>query len=562
MWVLRVQFGGRSIRVPVAKPLLVGRSPDCDVIVHAPGVSRRHCSVEPAASGEGLWIRDLGSSLGLFLGDQPVQEALLAEGDAVAVGRAWLFVQRDATLDWRDATGCLVRFPVTLEGKEFPADSEVPLRETVPLERLDEALDALASAPDWGRRWAATLGVEDLEITLETALGERCLWPFTRDAAPASGRESLEGRAGRWTARWAGAPRAGGRSLLKALLRILDLAEGLPSRREAPPPSTPGDPPPPPVLGLTGAWEQVERLLDSDLPILITGETGVGKEVLARAVHAASRHSRGPFEPVHCSALPAELFESELFGIEEATATGVAGRPGRFLAARGGTLFLDEVAEIPLAFQAKLLRVLEEGAIWPVGGRRPIPLSVRIVSATHRDLAEAVARGTFREDLLYRLKGVEVRVPPLRERTADIPVLSRLFLEELEAELGKGISGISTEAFRRLVAYRWPGNVRELKMEIKRAYFQADPGGPIQSVHLSEAVRQAAPSGPSLSAPLARSRQAAVEQAVKRAMREAGGRVGQAAEALGITRQALSRHLRILGLKAADFRPGSPPEKT
>lgn len=560
MWVLRVQFGGRSLRVPVAKPLVVGRNPECDLILRVPGVSRRHCTVEPAASGEGLWIRDLGSSLGLCLGDQPVKEALLGEGDAVAVGRAWLFVHRDATLDWRDASGSLVRFPVTLEGGELPPETEVPLRETVPLEGLDDALDALASAPDWGRRWAATLGVEDLEITVETARGDRCLWPFTGDCRPEGGRESLEGRAGRWTARWAGAPRPGGRSLLKALLRVLDLAEGLPSRKGGGPAALPA-PSPPPVLGLTGAWEQVERLLDSDLPILITGETGVGKEVLARAIHAASRGSEGPFEPVHCSAIPAELFESELFGIEEATATGVAGRPGRFLAAQGGTLFLDEVAEIPLAFQAKLLRVLEEGALRPVGGRQPVPLSVRIVSATHTDLAQAVARGAFREDLLYRLKGVEVRVPPLRERTGDIPILSRLFLEELEREQGRGVSGISLEAFRRLVAYPWPGNVRELKMEIKRAYFQADPGGPIRSAHLSEAVRGTAARAPLPSSPLAQSRQAAVEQSVRRALREAGGRVGQAAQALGITRQALSRHLRILGLKAKDFRPASSKEK-
>ncbi len=560
MWVLRVQFGGRSIRVPVVKPLVVGRNPDCDVIVQVPGVSRRHCSVEPAASGEGLWIRDLGSSLGLILREQRVKEALLAEGDALAVGRAWLFVHRDATLDWRDATGNLVSFPVTLEGRDLPADTEVPVRETVPLEGLDDALDALASAPEWGRRWAATLGVEDLEIALETPRGERCLWPFTRDGAQETGKEVLEGRAGRWTARWRGAPAAGGRSLLKALLRVLDLLEGLPLQRSGDPPPQPA-PRHAPLLDLTGAWDQVERLLDSDLPILITGETGTGKEVLARAVHAASRYSGGPFEPVHCSAIPADLFESELFGIEEATATGVAGRPGRFLAAQGGTLFLDEVAEIPLPFQAKLLRVLEEGVLRPVGGRRPIPLSVRVVSATHTDLAEAVARGAFRGDLLYRLKGVEVRVPPLRERTAAIPALSRLFLEELEAELGRGIVGISSEAFRRLLAYRWPGNVRELKMEIKRAYFQADPGGPIQSVHLSEAVRRAVPAGPPPSSPLAQSRRAAVEQAVRRAMREAGGRVGQAAQALGITRQALSRHLRLLGLKAGDFRPASPTEE-
>lgn len=560
MWVLRVQFGGRSMRVPVTRPLVVGRNPDCDVIVQVPGVSRRHCSVEPAASGEGLWVRDLGSSLGLILREQRVKEALLAEGDAVALGRAWLFVHRDATLDWRDASGNLVRFPVTLEGRDLPADTEVPVRETVPLEGLDDTLDALASAPDWGRRWASTLGVEDLEITLDTPRGDRCLWPFTRDDTPETGREGLEGRAGRWTARWKGVPSPGGRSLLKALLRVLDLTEGRPPRPGAPPPPVPA-PRHAPLLDLTGAWDQVERLLDSDLPILITGETGVGKEVLARAVHAASRYSGGPFEPVHCSAIPAELFESELFGIEEATATGVAGRPGRFLAAQGGTLFLDEVAEIPLPFQAKLLRVLEEGVLRPVGGRRPVPLRVRVVSATHTDLAGAVARGAFRGDLLYRLKGVEVRVPPLRERTAAIPALSRLFLEELEAELGRGVAGISSEAFRRLLAYRWPGNVRELKMEIKRAYFQADPGGPIQSVHLSEAVRRAVPAGPPPSSPLTRSRQAAVEQAVRRAMREAGGRVGQAAQALGITRQALSRHLRLLGLKAGDFRPDSPTEE-
>jgi hypothetical protein len=196
MWVLRIQFGGRSIRVPVVKPLLVGRNPDCDVIVEAPGVSRRHCSVEPAPSGEGLWIRDLGSSLGLFLRDQPVKEVLLVEGDAVAVGRVWLFVQRDATLDWRDATGCLVRFPFTLEGKDLTSESEVPLRETVPLEGLDEALDALASAPPWGPRGGAPHRVGVLEMTHPTTHRARGRWAITPPARLTLFNGSPRGRKG------------------------------------------------------------------------------------------------------------------------------------------------------------------------------------------------------------------------------------------------------------------------------------------------------------------------------------------------------------------------------
>jgi len=213
----------------------------------------------------------------------------------------------------------------------------------------------------------------------------------------------------------------------------------------------------------------VARVADSQASVLIRGESGTGKEMVARLIHGNSPRREGPFVAINCAALPETLLESELFGIERGVATGVEARPGKFELAKGGTIFLDEVGDIPVALQAKLLRVLQEREIEKLGGRRRIPVDVRILSATHRNLEEMIEQGEFRNDLYYRLKVVEIVLPPLRERKDDIPKLVRFFLEKYGKREGLHDVRITQEALQKIMRYPFPGNVRELENLIEGA---------------------------------------------------------------------------------------------
>ena len=223
----------------------------------------------------------------------------------------------------------------------------------------------------------------------------------------------------------------------------------------------------------------VERVARTDTSVLILGETGTGKELIARAVHNASRRASKPLIKVNCAALPATLIESELFGHERGSFTGAtAKRTGRFHLADGGTIFLDEVGELPLELQAKLLRVLQEGEFEPVGSSKTIKVDVRVIAATNRDLSKRVDEGQFREDLYYRLDVFPLTVPPLRDRREDIALLANAFLERSLQKLGRTMEPLSAEAVRRLNAYDWPGNVRELQNVIERSVIVAEDGRP------------------------------------------------------------------------------------
>lgn len=213
----------------------------------------------------------------------------------------------------------------------------------------------------------------------------------------------------------------------------------------------------------------VARVADSQANVLIRGESGTGKEMVARLIHGNSPRKDGPFVAINCAALPETLLESELFGIERGVATGVEARPGKFELAKGGTVFLDEVGDIPLALQAKLLRVLQEREIEKLGGRRRIPIDVRILSATHRGLEDMIEKGEFRQDLYYRLKVVEISLPPLRERKEDIPKLVRFFLDKYGKREGLKDVRITQEALQKIMRYPFAGNVRELENLIEGA---------------------------------------------------------------------------------------------
>lgn len=213
----------------------------------------------------------------------------------------------------------------------------------------------------------------------------------------------------------------------------------------------------------------VARVADSQASVLIRGESGTGKEMVARLIHGNSPRKDGPFVAINCAALPETLLESELFGIERGVATGVEARPGKFEMAKGGTIFLDEIGDIPLTLQAKLLRVLQEREIEKLGGRRRIPVDVRILSATHRNLEDMIEKVEFRQDLYYRLKVVEITLPPLRERKDDIPKLVRFFLDKYGKREGLKDVRITQEALQKLMRYPFPGNVRELENLIEGA---------------------------------------------------------------------------------------------
>ena len=254
-----------------------------------------------------------------------------------------------------------------------------------------------------------------------------------------------------------------------------------------------------PLIGRSPAMQEIyrvlARLMGTDLTVMITGESGTGKELVARALHDYGKRRNGPFVAINMAAIPRELIESELFGHEKGAFTGATNRStGRFEQAQGGTLFLDEIGDMPLEAQTRLLRVLQEGEYTTVGGRTPIKTDVRIVAATHRDLRTLIRQGLFREDLFYRLNVVPIRLPPLRERTEDVALLVRHFLNQAASQ-GLPIKSIDQPAMERLKRYRWPGNVRELENLVRRLaalYAQEVIGLDVIEVELADA----APSSP------------------------------------------------------------------
>jgi len=296
----------------------------------------------------------------------------------------------------------------------------------------------------------------------------------------------------------------------------------------------------------------IESLRNNESHVLIHGESGTGKELVARALHAASRRRDGPFVPVDCGALPESVIESELFGHEKGAFTGAVGAPGLFRMAQGGTLFLDEIGEIPLAVQAKLLRALQYKEVRAVGASAPVSVDIRVVTATHRDLAAMVEAGRFRMDLYYRLHVVRLEIPPLRERIEDVPLLVQHFLAK-HARRGEPIT-IDEDALERLMSHDWPGNVRELENVIESALALAR-GSRLRASDLPigrsrgaarPPVRSAEP--PPADLPL--SLDAYERSALERALREAGGNATVAARRLGIGRSTFYRKLGKHGLRA------------
>jgi two-component system response regulator AtoC len=306
----------------------------------------------------------------------------------------------------------------------------------------------------------------------------------------------------------------------------------------------------PPMLRLA---DRIETIAQSDAPVLITGESGTGKELVARTLHERSVRRGKPFIAVNCAAFPETLLEAELFGHERGAFTGaVKRRDGRFKAADGGTLLLDEIAEVPLPAQAKLLRVLQEGTVEPLGTNEVTRVDVRIISATHRNLRERIKEGRFREDLYYRLNVLDIEIPPLRERRGDMPLLLQYFLNKF-AQPGKPTPTIGPRAWAVLSQYHFPGNVREFAHAIEHAVVLAS-GGEIDVEHLPAGITGTSDGGGGSAGGQLRSLSAALKEFeheyLMRALAQANGKKMKAAEILGISRKNLWEKLRLHGIAA------------
>jgi two-component system response regulator PilR (NtrC family) len=336
--------------------------------------------------------------------------------------------------------------------------------------------------------------------------------------------------------------------LLDAFASVLAALAICHGRAHRPPPLSSGT-----LVGRSASFlatlECARRVARSRFPVLLVGETGTGKEEIARAIHRDGPRADAPFLALNCAALPETLLESEMFGAVRGAYTGAErDRPGLFRLAHGGTLLLDEVGDMPPPMQAKLLRVLQDGRIRPVGGSSEIAVDVRIVAATHRDLPSLVALGSFRQDLYWRLAMAEVRVPPLRERRDDIPLLAEHLLSRLRADAGAlPETSLDPSALDALKRCDWPGNVRQLQAVLARALLRCD-GGMLSAAHLDlPTSSRPAGSGPEQPAPLER-------RWIEDALREARGNVTGAAARIGWSRQKLYRRMKTLGVAKAPER--------
>ncbi len=306
---------------------------------------------------------------------------------------------------------------------------------------------------------------------------------------------------------------------------------------------------------MTRVVEQIQRLQGNDLTVLITGESGTGKDLVARAIHAGSPRSSAMFLPYNCTTTTRELADSQLFGHRRGSFTGaIADQPGVLRSAVGGTLFLDEIGDLPLDVQPKLLRFLEQGEVLPVGETRPTRVDVRVVAATNADLEQRVAEGKFREDLFYRLSVIRIHVPPLRERREEIPHLSTLFLREVSERLGKPDVRLSAETLDLFDSYDWPGNVRQLRNEVQRAVALAPAGGLVTPDHLSPQLSgmvadvDAKATGSRRRQNLTTAVEKLEREMIQGALERSAGNISETARVLGLTRRGLYLKLRRLGI--------------
>jgi DNA-binding NtrC family response regulator len=594
---LRGQVGGvvRAYALP-AGSAGIGSVAGNEVVLPVRGVSRQHARVVVAE--EDVTLEDLGSRNGTLANGVRIQRTRLQPGDEVRFGPV---VLRLETIEGDDAEladiagGPLPTLLAGLSGRDTTAVSSDDTA-LAALDVVEGFLSRLAVRPhpdlagavallrrELGARGAGVFEMARLEPVVVAAdgdlpelAGRDDLRDFARDApAGAVGAISAHTFPGDapLTCAIAGGP--GGERLglavwgairirpgeAERLLRVLLLlaarlrARPLHEGAGAAPQAAPGLVFPEGYVrggspAMASVYAQMQSLAQGHMPVLLLGETGVGKEHLARMLHASSPRRSRPFVAVNCAAIPSELLEAEMFGIGKGVATGVAERPGKFQAAAGGTLFLDEIGDMPLALQAKLLRALQEKEVQPVGGAA-VPVDIRVVSATNSDLQRRLEEGHFRRDLYYRVAGIAILVPPLRERREDVPALVEDFLRVYSREAGRSPRGITVKALRLLIEHAWPGNVRELQHEVRRLVYLCPAGEAIESSMLSEHIL-AGPRGAQGAATASLELEPNVDQLERRMIREALARVGgnrsQAARLLGVSRNGLANKMERLGI--------------
>jgi transcriptional regulator with GAF, ATPase, and Fis domain len=303
--------------------------------------------------------------------------------------------------------------------------------------------------------------------------------------------------------------------------------------------------------GMREVYRRIERVAGTDISVLVTGETGTGKEVVAREIHRRSSRADGPFIAVNCGAIPEALLESELFGHLKGSFTGAtANRIGKFQAASGGTLFLDEIAEMPSALQVKLLRALQDRAVTRVGEAHPEPVDIRVIAATNRVLEEEIKRGSFREDLYYRLNVVSIRLPPLRDRMEDVPVIAKFFVQKYAREFGSRVRGFTPAALVALKRYAWPGNIRELENRVKKAVVLAEKAviGPEDLDLRPEELE------PIL--PLSQAKEEFQKRYINEVLERNGGNRTKTAKDLDVDPRTIFRHLEKLEAERQEPRSG------
>ncbi len=560
-----------------------------DVVLAHPSVSRRHAllMVEPAALG----LEDLGSKNGSFVNGRRVESARLCLGDELRFGSVRLRLERltteEATLAFALAPPRGGRASAAAEGDSTalaegaglpgggpgagaqPGSDQELARRTAWLEAIAEAIPAAGRgelapalavlARTTGGDGAALLearGGEVVVLACAGLLASESTLTAVLAPGPAADGTTLSARldgstAGRALVIWGTATDAAAGAWLPLVLRLFDRALPAPLQ----PPEAASRPLVVPagwVVGRSPAMrhllQQVASLAAAELPVLILGDTGVGKEGVARLLHGSSRRRHGPFVALNCAAIPRDLLEAELFGVGRGAATGVRERAGTFAQAAGGTLLLDEVGELPAELQAKLLRALQEGEVQPLGaGARRT--DVRVLAATNAALEERVAAGTFRQDLFFRLAGAVLRVPCLAERREDIPALVEHFLALASREAGKAIRGISVAALAQLVEHPWPGNVRQLENLVRRLVWLSAGSEVVVPASLVAAGLQAPASGDPAPPATPLDLAALERRAVEEALRRAAGSPTRAAALLGITRPSLYRRLERYGLR-------------
>ncbi len=538
-----------------------------DLVLSHPSVSRRHARL--VVEGSEISLEDLGSSNGTWVEGRRIRgKASIGPGSSLRFGSVEGRVEEVASGDAEVAVelafpvGSRPSIPEAGQSTAALAPAQAFLVAEVP--QLLGRMAREGRFPDYVQWTGAALfrSLPCLEVEiLELASGRQGVLFQGRREEQAAGLETqlLMAQGGgveiRVTFFQSGVARACG-PVLEAAGDLLELgkrlhgevkAAGLAEAAESSPALPPLPDPPSLHPGVQAIYGQAQRVARGQIGVLIQGESGTGKEVLAHFIHRASG-VEGPFVALNCAALPTDLLESELFGIERGVATGVEARAGKFEAAHGGTLFLDEIGDMAPATQAKILRVLQEGEVHRLGANAVRPAKARVLAATHRDLEAMLASGDFRSDLFHRIAGWEVTLPPLRHRRVDIPSLAAHFLVREAEKQDLRPAGISRDALEALEAFPWPGNIRELQTEISRAALFLADGGLLDSTTLSAKVLAlgAGNQGGSLKAVL----EAIERDEIARALRATHHRVPQAAEALGIPVSTLYRRMKALGVTA------------